>query len=128
MRCLIIEDNQINAKICAKNLERLNVNFDFASNGKIGIEKLDGSQTYDFVILDIQMPVMDGYAVLNWVRSHDNDEIAKIPIVIYTAVAMDNIKSELLEHGADSFIFKPVARESFQKTILDVIEKLNAKK
>ncbi len=111
---LLVEDNIINQKLTKAILERQGFNVDTASNGKIGIEKYH-EKNYDLVLMDIQMPVMDGYESSRLIREFESLNPLKKPatIVAVSANSDKNNLSKLNEAGIDYFINKPFNMEKF---------------
>lgn len=108
---LLVEDNPINIKIADKILKQWNVNVDIAENGLIGVEKFK-SNTYDIILMDLSMPVMDGYEATTIIRSTGST----IPIIALTASALYGYIEKVLQSGIDEYIIKPFnPNELYQK-------------
>lgn len=106
LRILLAEDNLINQKVALRILERLGYQADLAANGQEVLEKLDGD-TYDLVLMDVQMPVMDGVTATKAIR--ESWPPARQPqIVAMTANALSQNRQEYLDAGMDDYISKPV--------------------
>jgi CheY-like chemotaxis protein len=103
---LLVEDNLINQKITLLTLKPLVNNIDTAANGKEAIDKLEGSD-YDLILLDIQMPVMDGIIAAEKIRELEAGSKNHIPIIAITADAMIGDKEKCLSAGIDEYISKP---------------------
>lgn len=117
---LVAEDNLENQEVVAVLLEKLGVRYTFADNGKLTLEKL-GKDKYDLLLLDMQMPVMDGLAVLKQVRekgSHKN-----LYVIALTAHALKGDAEKYINAGCDDYISKPIDKMQFRKKISDLIEK-----
>jgi CheY-like chemotaxis protein len=113
---LLVEDNLISQKTTLLTLKPLVNSIDTASNGKEAIEKL-GSSNYDLILLDIQMPVMNGITTAEKIRELEAGSGTHIPIIATTADAMIGDREKCLSAGIDEYISKP-----FQPAVL--IEKL----
>jgi len=113
---LLVEDNLINQKITLLTLRPLVNSIDTASNGKEAIEKLNAS-AYDLVLMDIQMPVMNGISAAEKVRDLEAGTDNHIPIIAITANAMIGDREKCLSAGIDEYLAKP-----FQPSVL--IEKI----
>ena len=100
---LIVEDNSLNQKIANFILQKQGANITFAGNGKESIE-LIGRQDFDIVLMDIQMPVMDGYEATRYIRNVLKSEV---PIVACTASSFEDETRECLEAGMNECICKP---------------------
>ncbi|MBL4716647.1 MAG: response regulator [Bacteroidia bacterium] len=103
---LLVEDNPINQLVAKKVLTGFNCKIDVAENGKIAIEKLQ-KQHFDLVLMDIQMPVMDGNQATSYIRNKLKAPLCNIPIIAMTAHAMGNEKKRCLENGFNNYISKP---------------------
>ncbi|GEM_PF-1190893 len=101
-RILLVEDNTINVMVVKQILEKESLDIDVAQNGKIAVQKAKEND-YDLVLMDIQMPVMDGYAASREIRKFNN----VIPILALSASVFMEVKNKIYESGMDGFIFKP---------------------
>jgi len=111
---LLVEDNIINQKLTKAILDRQGFNVDTASNGKIGVDKYR-QNNYDLVLMDIQMPVMDGYESSRLIREYEKLNPLKKPATIIAVSAnsdKDNL-SKLNESGINFFINKPFNIDKF---------------
>ncbi len=108
-RILLVEDNEINAEIASMILEQYKMKVDHAENGKIGLDKVTqmGSGYYDAVLMDIQMPVMNGYEATRAIRSLPGKYFAVLPIIAMSANAYEDDVKECLESGMNAHIAKP---------------------
>ncbi|KAA6431532.1 response regulator [Dyadobacter flavalbus] len=121
LRILAAEDNTLNQKLLKAIFERLNIPLTVVNNGQEAIEKLQ-TESFDIVLMDIQMPVMDGYTAIRKIRS----SISKtIPIITMTAHAMIGEKEECLSIGANSYISKPFKESELLYTIAHLGNKEN---
>jgi signal transduction histidine kinase/CheY-like chemotaxis protein len=109
-RILLCEDNPLNAKIAKTLLENKGMKVDLASNGKVGLDRFATSQphTYDLILMDMRMPVMDGLETAKAIRALSREEAKKIPIVAMTANAYDEDIKACLEAGMNAHLAKPV--------------------
>ena len=116
-RALLVEDNPVNAKVAQRLLALLGVEVDHAGDGQIALERLSRG-SYDVVLMDCQMPVMDGYTAT---RNRRADERAKglrrLPIVAMTANAMAGDREKCLGAGMDDYLTKPLDRSLLEKTL-----------
>jgi CheY-like chemotaxis protein len=113
---LLVEDNVINQKIVVLSLEKLLRNIDIANNGKEALDKF-GLSNYDLILMDIQMPVMDGFLATKKIREIEVSTGSFTPIIAITANAMSGDREACLAAGMDDYISKP-----FQVDIL--VEKM----
>lgn len=109
-RVLLCEDNQINTEIAVLLLKKHGILTDCAPNGKAGFELYASAPagTYDAVLLDIRMPVMDGYDTARAIRSFPREDAASIPIIAMTADAFENDVKKCSEAGMNDHIPKPI--------------------
>jgi CheY-like chemotaxis protein/HPt (histidine-containing phosphotransfer) domain-containing protein len=121
---LLAEDSPTNQKVALRHLLGARYQVDLVENGEEAVEACRRKQ-YDLILMDIQMPGMDGFAatreIRNWERGEENGPILKnhIPIIAMTAHAVKGIKKECLEAGMDDYIAKPLRR----KELLSMVEK-----
>lgn len=113
---LLAEDNKLNQKVVIKMLEKLGCRVDVAENGRDALAMLKLSSPpeerpgYDLVLMDIQMPVLDGLKATGMIRAQEGAS-AHVPIIAITAHAMKGDRERFLEQGMDGYISKPVRRE-----------------
>lgn len=103
---LLVEDNIINQKIVVLNLEKIVKNIDIATNGKEALDKF-GTSKYDIILMDIQMPVMDGIVATKKIREIEASTNSFTPIIAITANAMSGDRETCLAVGMDDYISKP---------------------
>ncbi len=103
---LLVEDNMINQKIVILSLEGLVKNIDIANNGKEALDKF-GTSNYDIILMDIQMPVMDGFLATKKIREIEASTNSFTPIIAITANAMSGDRETCLAVGMDDYICKP---------------------
>lgn len=123
-RLLLVEDHKMNQLVAKKTLTRKwkNIHLEIAGNGKIAIEKLEKS-TFDIILLDIQMPVMDGYETAKYIREEMPDEVANLPILAMTAHAHLARDNKFEEFGMDDCVLKPFVPDDLFKKITVYLEK-----
>ena len=113
-RCiLLVEDNELNREIAEELLKQYGFLVDIAENGAVAVEKVKNSApgTYDLVLMDIQMPVMNGYEATEQIRALEDPALAKIRILAMTANAFDEDRKKALKCGMDGFMSKPIVME-----------------
>lgn len=118
---LAAEDNLLNQKLLAAIFERLSMDLTIVNNGQEAIDALQ-TNTYDLVLMDIQMPVMDGYTAIKKIR---NSISQTLPIITMTAHAMVGEKDECLSIGANGYISKPFRENELLHTISNLMGKFN---
>ena len=106
-RVLVAEDNEINQEIIIAFLESLGMVVAMANNGEEALNLLT-AQLFDFVILDIQMPVMDGLTAVRAIRAHEVSEIRTLPVIAMTAHALQEDKEKSIAAGMDAHLTKPI--------------------
>ncbi|MPR32796.1 response regulator [Cytophagaceae bacterium SJW1-29] len=113
LRILLVEDYPMNVKVACRFLERWNVEVDVAENGQIALDKFT-PQKYDLILMDIQMPVMDGYETTRNIRLLDTE----IPIIALTASSSLSNQDIAFQVGMNDFLTKPFnPKELFQKIV-----------
>ena len=121
-RCiLLVEDNELNREIAVEILNEYGFLVDTAKNGAEAVEKVKNSEpgNYDLVLMDVQMPVMNGYEATKQIRALDNPALAGITILAMTANAFDEDRKKALECGMDGFLSKPIVIEELISTLHD---------
>jgi signal transduction histidine kinase/DNA-binding response OmpR family regulator len=114
---LVVEDNLINQKLIVRILQKRGYLVDTANDGKEAVEKLSHN-SYDLVLMDIQMPKMDGIEATESIRKKEKEENAKMtPIIALTAYAMKGDKERFLKAGMNSYISKPIKQDQLMETI-----------
>ena len=119
-RCiLLVEDNELNSEIAVEILNAYGFKVDTAENGAEAVEKVKNSTPgdYDLVLMDVQMPVMNGYEATKRIRALDDPALAGITILAMTANAFDEDRKKALEYGMDGFLSKPIVIEELIGTL-----------
>jgi signal transduction histidine kinase/ActR/RegA family two-component response regulator len=105
-RILVVEDHPINQKLVGALLERMACDSEFCENGQTALDRVQ-ADAFDLVLMDVNMPVMDGLSATRAIRGLSNGA-ASIPIVIFTADVMNEARQRAFESGANDFLAKPV--------------------
>ncbi|NOZ45380.1 MAG: response regulator [Chlorobi bacterium] len=117
-KVLLVEDNEINQLFVVTLFKKNNIAIDVAGNGKIAIEKMQESD-YNLILMDLHMPLMDGYEATKFIRENLDEPKRSIPIIALTAAAIKGEKEKCLSLGMNEYISKPFEAE-------DLFEKINA--
>ena len=122
-RILLVEDNDLNREIAVDLLEEMGFLVEEATDGADAIEKVKNSAENDFclILMDIQMPYMDGYQATREIRSLSNKKIANIPIIAMTANAFEEDKRKALEAGMNAHLSKPIDVKKVSETLYEYI-------
>ena len=107
---LLVEDNELNREIAQEILREYGFRVDTAENGAVAVEKIRTAVpgSYDLVLMDVQMPVMDGYTATRQIRALEDPALAGIPILAMTANAFDEDRRNAMESGMNGFLSKPI--------------------
>ena len=107
---LLAEDNELNQEIAVTILEEAGFSVDVAANGQIAVDMLAGSQAgyYQVILMDVQMPVMNGYEATKKIRRLEDEKLSSVPILAMTANAFEEDKQEALKSGMNGHIAKPI--------------------
>ena len=118
-RILLAEDNELNAEIATELLEMLEISVDWVENGREAVETVENSEEgyYDLILMDVQMPVLDGYGATSTIRKLNRKDAKKIPIVAMTANAFAEDVNDALNAGMTEHIAKPVDLKQLEKVL-----------
>ena len=109
---LVAEDNPVNQRVAVRMLQRLGMSADVASNGHEAVQSYD-RQPYDAILMDCQMPELDGFEATEIIRSRERSG-KRTPIVAMTASAMRGDRERCLAAGMDDYLAKPVTFENLR--------------
>jgi CheY-like chemotaxis protein len=120
---LVAEDNPANQLVLKKLLKKVNLAPVFANDGQIVLDKYKESPDHwHLVLMDCEMPVMDGYTATAEIRAHEEQaSLDKITIIGLSAHAIDDLKNKALDKGMDDYLTKPIDRELLYKTLFDYL-------
>ncbi len=114
---LLVEDNEVNLKVAQKLIDYIGFPFDVAENGMVALNKAKKTR-YRLILMDCQMPVMDGYFCTKRIRNYEkNNNLNHTPIIAMTANAMLGDKEKCLDAGMDDYMSKPLNRYILEKTL-----------
>lgn len=123
-RILIVEDNAVNQRVLTSVLQKIKAVWDISGNGKEAIDKLETGNVYDLIIMDLQMPLMDGFEAAEYIRKKLK---MSIPIIAMTASTLRNEKIKCFEIGMNDYLAKPFSPDELIKRIYSVINPLIVK-
>ncbi|MDE2432963.1 MAG: response regulator [Burkholderiales bacterium] len=120
---LVVEDNAVNQEVCSQMLRRLGCEVKVASSALEGLRRL-GEQRFDLILMDIQMPGMDGIEALSWFRRGSNNRFTFVtpsdtPVIAVTANALEGDEQRFLDQGFDDYLSKPFRQSQLQKVLLE---------
>ena len=122
-RILLVEDNELNREIAVEILHEYGFLVDTAENGAIAVDKVRSSPAdrYDLVLMDIQMPVMDGYTATQRIRALNDPARAAVPIVAMTANVFEEERKRAFDCGMNAFLSKPLVIDALIATLRDIL-------
>ena len=116
MKVLVVDDDYPSRIVAKHNLEKLGYSVDFATNGEEALEKVS-LQPYDLILMDCQMPVMNGYEATRQIRAMEKKAGYHTPVVAMTANVLEEDREECIEAGMDSLLAKPFVRDQLEEVI-----------
>ncbi|MGD8231108.1 response regulator [Vibrio sp. TRT 1302] len=119
IRLLVVEDNRVNQIVISGILQKLGLQSTIAENGKEALDLLASTNTYDIVLMDCQMPVMDGYEATHRIRNGaSGEDVKNIPIIALTANAMESDRIACRKAGMNDFLTKPINRTLLKEKLI----------
>ena len=120
---LLVEDNELNREIAVEILHEYGFLVDTAENGAIAVDKVRSSPAdrYDLVLMDIQMPVMDGYTATQRIRALNDPARAAVPIVAMTANVFEEERKRAFDCGMNGFLSKPLVIDALISALRDIL-------
>ena len=120
---LLVEDNELNREIAQEILQEYGFLVDTAENGAVAVEKVSTAApgSYNLVLMDVQMPIMDGYTATRKIRALDDPARAKLPILAMTANAFDEDRRNALESGMNGFLSKPIVIDDLVQELRKIL-------
>jgi PAS domain S-box-containing protein len=119
---LLVEDNRVNQRVALKTLTKWGAKVEIAENGRIAISMLNAKR-YDIVLMDIQMPEMDGYETTKYIRTIMSPPVAEIPIIAMTASAIRLNYEKALEKGMNEYVSKPFKPDDIYRKISKLLNR-----
>ena len=123
-KLLVVEDNELNLEIASTLLKEAGFEVDTAENGKIAVEKVEAASAdrYDLILMDIQMPEMDGYEATRRIRALPDAKKAALPIVAMTANAFEDDRKNALHAGMNGHIAKPLDIQKLFQVLSELLK------
>jgi CheY-like chemotaxis protein len=116
LKILVAEDNVVNQTVAARLLGKLGHQITIAGNGKLAVEEFEGS-AFDLILMDVQMPVMDGLDATREIRRLERGRNIRVPIIAMTAQTMEGDRDNCFAAGMDGFASKPIRLPELLATI-----------
>ena len=120
-KILVAEDNEANQFLIKAITKSKNWDITVVDNGEQAVEAYKNG-SFDLILMDVQMPVLNGYEATRIIRSLESEKGVHIPIIALTAYAMKSDKDQCIEAGMDDYISKPFRREQFLDMIANTLE------
>lgn len=117
---LVVDDNKINLLVVEKFLKKWGVDFDIATNGQIAVEQAENN-VYDLILMDLQMPVMDGYDASVAIRASQRPNNQTVPIYALSASTANAVKTDLLQFGINGLITKPFNPDELFSLLTEIV-------
>jgi CheY-like chemotaxis protein len=124
LEILVVEDNPINSLLLKKIFQKWNNIPDFTKDGIEAFEKYK-SKNYDLILMDVHMPLLDGYETSKLIRSLPDINKSKVPIIALTASVSINLKEKIREAGMDDYLSKPYNSKELLKMLIGYKNKIN---
>ena len=123
-KVLLVEDNELNQEIAAEILKEAGFLVDVADDGILAVEKMASaaSDCYDLILMDVQMPRMNGFTATREIRTLSDNKKANIPIIAMTANAFDEDKKLAFEAGMNGFVAKPINIQTLMNTLAGILK------
>jgi CheY-like chemotaxis protein len=123
LRILLVEDNLVNQRLASRLLEKQGHEVVVAANGRDALAVLE-QERFDLVLMDVQMPEMDGIETTTAIRACEEGTGKRLPIIALTAQAMEGDRERCLAAGMDGYLSKPIQGHQLLQTVVDVITRV----
>lgn len=117
---LVVDDSEINRYVTHKLLSQWGFDVELADNGQIAVEMVT-VKPYDLILMDIHMPVLDGFKAAKAIRAHNNGEFSDLPIIALTASIFERDIEEISRSGMTDYIAKPFVPKELKQKVLDTL-------
>ena len=123
-KILLVEDNELNQEIAVEILKEAGLTADVADDGAVAVEKMKAAEPgqYDLILMDIQMPILNGYEATRQIRGLGREGISQIPIIAMTANAFEEDKKAALDAGMNGHIAKPIDVARLMEMLEEVLD------
>ena len=123
-KILLVEDNALNQEIAQEILQEAGFEVDVAEDGIVAVERMESaaSDRYDLILMDVQMPRMNGFMTTREIRTLNDNHKANIPIIAMTANAFDEDRQQAFEAGMNGFVAKPIRIETLLQTLAEILK------
>jgi CheY-like chemotaxis protein len=119
LKILVAEDHEINCFVLKQFFKQWKVEAVYAENGKLALECLE-KEKFDLILMDLQMPIMDGFEAVQHIRNRPDNKYKKLPIIALTANAAKETRDHVLKNGFDLFISKPFDPTNLHQVLFNV--------
>ena len=123
-RILVVEDHPVNQHLALRLLERRGYEAEVAGDGRAAIEMLK-TQDFDLVLMDVEMPEMDGFQATSAIRRNEKSTGHRVPIIAMTAYTRDAVQARCVAAGMDGYLSKPVSSVDLYAVIAEVLHRFS---
>ncbi|TCC86676.1 response regulator [Pedobacter frigiditerrae] len=119
LKILVAEDNPMNTLLMKKLLAKWDIKPDFAANGAEAVDAAK-AKGYDLILMDIYMPIMDGYEATAIIRADEDKDKAQVPVIALTASVALDVRNKIAEAGINDFISKPFNQDELREKLEEI--------
>ena len=122
-KILLVEDNELNQEIASEILKETGFVVEVVNDGSVAVEKMKAARPgqYDMILMDVQMPVMNGYEATRQIRAMKSDYCRQVPIIAMTANAFEDDRALAVKAGMSGYLTKPIKIEEMLKTVASML-------